>query len=133
MTSNIEQDARRTAFIFAATMAVVGSAAPIAISMGALAGHYLLGTDKSLASAPVTGFNVGVALGALPAAAILRGAGQRRGFRLGTLMTALGGWIGALCGQHLLRHKTRQEPFRTLLYAIIAAELVALAAWAALA
>ena len=91
MTSNIEQDARRTAFIFAATMAVVGSAAPIAISMGALAGHYLLGTDKSLASAPVTGFNVGVALGALPAAAILRGAGQRRGFMLGTLMTALGG------------------------------------------
>ena len=48
------------------------------------------------------------------------------------LMTALGGWIGALCGQHLLRHKTRKEPFRTLLYAIIAAELVALSAWAVL-
>ena len=47
------------------------------------------------------------------------------------LMTALGGWIGALCGQHLLRHKTRKEPFRTLLYVIIATELVALAVWLA--
>ena len=45
------------------------------------------------------------------------------------LMTALGGWIGALCGQHLLRHKTRKEPFRTQLYGIIAAELVALTVW----
>ena len=49
------------------------------------------------------------------------------------LMTALGGWIGALCGQHLLRHKTRKEPFRTLLYVIIAAELVGLAVWLAAA
>ena len=49
------------------------------------------------------------------------------------LMTALGGWIGALGGQHLLRHKTRKEPFRTQLYGIILAELVALVAWAALA
>ncbi|HEX5777072.1 MAG TPA: DUF1294 domain-containing protein [Caulobacteraceae bacterium] len=45
------------------------------------------------------------------------------------LMTALGGWIGALCGQHLLRHKTRKEPFRTQLYGIIAAELAALTVW----
>ena len=49
------------------------------------------------------------------------------------LMTALGGWAGALGGQHLLRHKTRKEPFRTQLYGIILAELVALVAWAALA
>ena len=49
------------------------------------------------------------------------------------LMTALGGWIGALGGQHLLRHKTRKEPFRTLLYAIVAAELVGLAVWLAAA
>ena len=45
------------------------------------------------------------------------------------LMTALGGWIGALGGQHLLRHKTRKEPFRTQLYGIVVAELAALVAW----
>ena len=69
-----EREARRTALILAASQAIIGSAAPIAISLGALAGYYLLGADKSLATAPVTGFNVGVALGALPAAAIIRSA-----------------------------------------------------------
>ena len=48
------------------------------------------------------------------------------------LMTALGGWIGALCGQHLLRHKTRKEPFRILMWSIIAVEALALGAWALL-
>ncbi len=91
-----EAEARRSALIYASAMAIVGSAAPICISMGALAGHYLLDADKSLASLPVTGFNVGVALGALPAAALLRGAGQRGGFMLGTVVTALGGAVAAL-------------------------------------
>lgn len=49
------------------------------------------------------------------------------------LMAALGGAAGAVLGQHLLRHKTRKEPFRTQLYGIIAVELVALVAWVALA
>ena len=48
------------------------------------------------------------------------------------LMTALGGWIGALCGQHLLRHKTRKEPFRILMWSIIAVEALA-AVWLAAA
>jgi predicted MFS family arabinose efflux permease len=43
----------------------------------------------------VTGFNVGVALGALPAAAIIRALGQRSGFITGALVTAAGGAIGA--------------------------------------
>ncbi len=93
MTS--ETEARRTAIILAASQAVVGSAAPIALSIGGLVGLYLLGPDKSLATAPVTGYNVGVALGALPAAAIIRAAGQRNGFMTGTLVTALGGALAA--------------------------------------
>lgn len=49
-----------------------------------------------------------------------------------TLLTlaALGGWVGALAGQNLLRHKTRKEPFRTLLWSIIALEAAALVGWA---
>ncbi|MDX8481012.1 MFS transporter [Mesorhizobium sp. VK24D] len=88
--------ARRTALLLAAAQAIVGSAAPIAISLGALAGQYLLGPDKSLATAPVTGFNLGVALGALPAAAIIRRLGHRGGFMTGTVVTALGGLIATL-------------------------------------
>ncbi|RUV48092.1 MFS transporter [Mesorhizobium sp. M5C.F.Ca.IN.020.29.1.1] len=90
------KEARRTALILAASQAIIGSAAPIAISVGGLAGHYLLGSDKSLATAPITGFNVGVALGALPAAAIIRRLGQRDGFMTGTIVTALGGLIATL-------------------------------------
>ncbi len=91
-----ERNARRSALIFASTQAVVGSAAPISISLGALAGVYLLGTDKSLATAPVTGFNVGVALGAIPAAAMIRALGQRNGFMSGCLVTALGGLVATM-------------------------------------
>ncbi|RWH79186.1 MAG: MFS transporter [Mesorhizobium sp.] len=90
------REARRTALILAASQAIIGSAGPIAISMGGLAGHYLLGSDKSLATAPITGFTVGVALGALPAAAIIRRLGQRDGFMTGTIVTALGGLIATL-------------------------------------
>ncbi len=91
-----EREAKRTALILATSQAIVGSAAPISISIGALAGHYLLDADKSLATAPVTGFNLGVALGALPAAALIRMVGQRNGFMTGTGMTALGGLIATM-------------------------------------
>lgn len=91
-----ERDARRTAYILAASQAIIGSAAPIAFSLGGLAGYYLLGPDKSLATAPITGFSVGLALGALPAAAIIRSLGQRHGFMFGTAVTAAGGAIATL-------------------------------------
>ncbi|MER9329249.1 MFS transporter [Mesorhizobium sp. M0488] len=94
------REARRTALILAASQAIIGSAAPIAISMGALAGQYLLGADKSLATAPITGFNLGVALGALPAAAIIRRIGQRGGFMTGTVVTAIGGLVATLALFH---------------------------------
>ncbi|WP_395449253.1 DUF1294 domain-containing protein [Aminobacter sp. UC22_36] len=41
-----------------------------------------------------------------------------------------GGSLGALSAQHLFRHKTRKEPFRSRLYAIIALQAVAIAALA---
>jgi predicted MFS family arabinose efflux permease len=96
MTTSITSEARRTALILAASQAIVGSAAVVAISLGALAGQYLLDADKSLATAPVTGFNVGVALGAIPAAALIRLLGQRNGFQIGTAITALGGLIATI-------------------------------------
>ena len=91
-----EREARRTAIILAAAQAIVGSASPISISIGGLAGYYLLGADKALATAPVTSFTVGVALGAFPAAFLIRRFGQRGGFMLGTGITALGGLLGTL-------------------------------------
>ena len=91
-----ERAARRTALILASSQAIIGSAAPIAISIGGLAGYYMLAEDKSLATAPVTAFTVGVAVGALPAAAIIKRMGQRSGFMVGTLITALGGLVATI-------------------------------------
>ena len=88
--------AKRATLTIAASQAVVGAAAPVAISLGGLAGHHLLGADKALATLPVTGFNIGVALGALPAAMLMRAVGRRNGFVSGATVTALGGAIAAL-------------------------------------
>ncbi|MGB8816699.1 MAG: MFS transporter [Rhizobiaceae bacterium] len=96
MTATPMPQAKRAAFILAAAQAIVGSVPPIAISMGALAGVYLLGADKSLATAPVSGFNIGVAVGALPAAWLARKIGQKHAFMTGALVTSLGGAIAAL-------------------------------------
>ncbi|VVT16468.1 MFS transporter [Rhizobium sp. EC-SD404] len=94
--SSIASHARRNAVVLAAAQAVVGAAAPMAISMGGLAGFYLLGSDKSLATAPVTGFTVGLALGALGAAAVMRVVGRRLGFIIGAAFTAAGGGLAVL-------------------------------------
>jgi uncharacterized membrane protein YsdA (DUF1294 family) len=39
-------------------------------------------------------------------------------------LAAIGGGLGAVAAQQMLRHKTRKEPFRTLLYLIVAAQAV---------
>lgn len=91
-----EAAARRSAIIFASSQAIVGSAAPITISIGGLAGYYLLDADKTLATLPVTGFTVGVAVGAIPAAMLIKSLGQRWGFMLGTAITALGGALATI-------------------------------------
>ena len=95
-TDALYREARRTALILAAAQAVVGSSAPIAISMGSLAGSYLLGADKSLATTPITGFTIGVALAAIPAAMLLGALGRRYGFISGAAVTAIGGAVSVL-------------------------------------
>ncbi|MEQ9690023.1 MAG: MFS transporter [Bauldia litoralis] len=88
--------ARRNAFILSAASAINGGIPPIAITLGGLAGIYLLGPDKSLATLPVSGFNLGVALGAIPAALLMREIGRRHGFMSGTLFAVLGGIVSAV-------------------------------------
>ena len=42
------------------------------------------------------------------------------------LLAAIGGSAGAIAGQQYWRHKTRKEPFRSMLFAIAAFQVVAL-------
>lgn len=88
--------ARRNALVLSLAAAINGSAPPIAITLGGLTGLYLLGPDTPLATLPVSVFNLGVALGALPAAMLMRRIGRRHGFMAGTLFGVLGGMIAAL-------------------------------------
>ncbi|MEM6464322.1 MAG: MFS transporter [Pseudomonadota bacterium] len=87
--------ARRNAVVLAAANAFIGACAPVTIALGAIVGDYLLYEDKSLATAPVTGFTVGVAIGALPAAWLMRLIGRRYGFMSGAVVTGIGGLIAA--------------------------------------
>jgi MFS family permease len=84
--------AKRNVALFAAAQATLGSATPLCFSVGALAGYHLLGDgDKSLATAPLTGLNIGVATGAIGAAAASRYLGRKQSFMLGSLLGAIGG------------------------------------------
>ena len=88
--------AKRNVSILTVAQSILGSAAPLSFSVGGLAGFQLLGADKSLATAPLTGFNVGVALGAIVVAAASRFLGRRESFMVGALMGAIGGAVAAL-------------------------------------
>jgi len=87
--------ARRNAMLYAACQAFNGAAAPISISLGGLVGSYLLAADKALATAPVTGFNIGTALAALPAAMLMRRIGRKLGFMSGATIGIAGMLLAA--------------------------------------
>ena len=48
------------------------------------------------------------------------------------LLSNFGGSLGAIGGQHLFRHKTRKEPFRTILHTIVALQVILAIAWFAI-
>jgi MFS family permease len=75
--------ARKNAMLLALCQSVNGAAAPLSIALGGVVGSYLLGADKSLATAPITGFNIGVAMMSIPAAMLMRKIGRKRGFMTG--------------------------------------------------
>jgi MFS family permease len=87
---------RRRVYLLAAAQAVLGAAAPLAISVGSLAGYQLLADDKSLATAPITGFNVGTALGAILIALASRSFGRKPAFIGGALIGVVGGALAAI-------------------------------------
>ncbi|WP_425374225.1 MFS transporter [Neorhizobium lilium] len=87
---------RRRVYILAAAQAVLGAAAPLSISVGSLAGYQLLADDKSLATAPVTGFNVGTAVGAILIALAARSLGRKAAFIAGALIGLAGGALATI-------------------------------------
>ena len=88
--------ARRNVALLTAAQAILGAAPTIVFSMGGLAAYQMLGDDKSLATAPLTGFNVGVSAGAVVVAFLSRLLDRRTSFLIGAAIAAIGGTVAAI-------------------------------------
>lgn len=89
-------EARRNVFHLTAAQAIMGVVGPICFSVGGVAGYQLLADDKSLATAPLTAFNVGMALGVVLVAMLSRLIGRRFAFMTGTGIAAAGAALAAI-------------------------------------
>jgi MFS family permease len=86
--------AKRNALILALATALGGSSPAIVVSLGGLVGQNLA-ENKELATLPVSLFNLGLAMGTIPAAMIMRRVGRRAGYILGTGIGLSGGCLAA--------------------------------------
>jgi MFS family permease len=83
------------AWILTAAQAFGGANAPIVISLGGLVGQQL-SPDPGLITLPVSLLNLGLALGTLPAAYVMRRFGRRSGYLFGTTIGMIAGMIAAM-------------------------------------
>jgi len=87
--------ARRNAYLLAGAQALGGASASIVIATGSLVGSSLLGSDKSLATVPISAMVLGTAFGTLPAGAIMRRFGRRAGFMGSSLLGVFAGLLAS--------------------------------------
>lgn len=86
--------AKRNALVLALAMAFGGSSPAIVVSLGGLVGQSLA-EDKQFATLPVSLLNLGLALGTIPAAMLMRRAGRRIGYIVGAGIGLCGGCLAA--------------------------------------
>ncbi|WP_064681710.1 MFS transporter [Rhizobium bangladeshense] len=87
--------ARRNAWVLTVAQAFGGANAPVVVSLGGLVGQQL-SPDPSLITLPVSLLNLGLALGTLPAAWVMRRFGRKPGYLLGTMIGVVSGLIAAV-------------------------------------
>lgn len=85
---------RRNLIVLTMAQSLGAASAPIVISLGGLVGQQL-SSDPALVTLPVSLFNLGLAMGTLPAAAVMRGFGRRNGYLLGALIGVIAGLTAA--------------------------------------
>ncbi len=86
--------AKRNAVVLAVAAALGGSSPAIVVSLGGLVGQNLA-ENKELATLPVSLLNLGLALGTIPAAMLMRRAGRRIGYIVGAGIGLVGGCLAA--------------------------------------
>jgi len=85
---------RRNLTVLILAQSLGAASGPIVISLGGLVGQDLA-TDPALATLPVSIYNLGLALGTVPAAWIMRQYGRRSGYLLGAMIGVLSGLVAA--------------------------------------
>lgn len=86
--------ARRNVNVLTAAQMLGAASPPIVIALGGLVGRDLA-SDPSLVTLPVSLFNLGLAIGTLPAAWIMRRHGRRSGYLLGAGIGIVAGLVAA--------------------------------------
>lgn len=86
--------AKRNALVLSGAQALGGASPAIVISLGGIVGLQLADND-ALATLPVSLINLGLALGTIPAALIMRRFGRRAGYLLGGVIGVFAGSIAA--------------------------------------
>ncbi|MBY0267619.1 MAG: MFS transporter [Burkholderiales bacterium] len=94
------KDQTRNVALLCAAQALLFTNNTILIAINGLAG-YLLASDKSLATLPVTGYVIGAALTTMPVSQLMRRVGRVNGFSIGTLIGILGALV---CGYAVYSH-----------------------------
>ncbi len=86
---------RRNVALLALCQAFFMSVQSAAIATTPLAGHMLLGTDKSLATLPIFLGQLGIMVATLPASFLMKHAGRRLGFSVGAIIGVISGLLSA--------------------------------------
>lgn len=86
--------AKRNALVLACAQSLGGASPAIIVSLGGMVGQ-TLAENKELATLPVSLLNLGLALGTIPAAMLMRRAGRRVGYMVGAGIGVLGGCLAA--------------------------------------
>src|SRR5690554_5624619 len=94
MSLDISDRSRHNARILTTAQALGGASPAIIVSLGGLVGQQLA-TNPALATLPVSIFNLGLAVGTLPAAWVMKRHGRRAGYIAGGLLGVTSGLVAA--------------------------------------
>ncbi|TDQ39019.1 MFS transporter [Thiopseudomonas denitrificans] len=92
--SSSDTQGKRNLWLLVGAQSLGGASPPIIISLGGLVGLQLA-SDPSLATLPVSLFNLGLALSTIPAAMLMRYLGRRQAYTLGALLAVAAGLVSA--------------------------------------
>lgn len=94
MTTDFSTTARHNARVLTTAQALGGASPAIIVSLGGLVGQQLA-SNPAFATLPISIFNLGLAIGTLPAAWVMRRHGRRMGYLLGAGLGMIAGVVAA--------------------------------------